>query len=150
MALISVLATVVGAGIGYFLKYYLDKKKELTSEVTKERRQMYQKFADLIFDMIYESKAGRKKNAMNEISAFFKKSTMYASPNVMTAISELFQKLYENDAKGISDAKSTILGFAKVLKEMRTDLGLSNKGLGKNGENLFKPMLKDWSEIMEK
>ena len=39
--LATVLLPIVGGGIGFLLKRYLDKKRELFNENAKERRQAY-------------------------------------------------------------------------------------------------------------
>ena len=74
---------------------------------------------------------------------FFKKNTMYASPKVIKSLSSLFQYMYAHDGKP-SDTKKVIILMTRTIKDMRSDLGLSNKGLGENGEELIRPLIKDW------
>lgn len=147
-ALIGLITTVIGAGIGYYLKYFLDKQKELTSEVTKERRAMYQQFVDLVMNLIYSVKKDQsdQQKYINNLQEFFKKNVVYASPRVVKALSKMFQLLYSESGQ---DPKEVLLHMTFVIKEMRADLGLSNKGLGKHGEELIKPMFKDWEAIMK-
>lgn len=147
-ALIGLITTVVGAGIGYYLKYFLDKQKELTSEVTKERRIMYQQFVDLIMGLFYSAKDGQvsDEQTIKNFETFFKKNIVYASPRVVKSLSKLFQVIYQNRT---SEPKEILLRVTLVIKEMRKDLGLSNKGLGANGEELIKPIIKDWDQLVK-
>ena len=38
--------------------------------------------------------------------------------------------------------------MTKIMAEMRKDLGLNNKGLGKNGEVLLRAILKDYDIML--
>ena len=131
--------------MGYYFKYYLDKKKDLVSEVTKERREMYQTYVDLILNIWMGTKVGKADPSDHVIvlQDFFKKNTMYASPKVIKSLSSLFQYMYAHDGKP-SDTKKVIILMTRTIKDMRSDLGLSNKGLGENGEELIRPLIKDW------
>jgi len=143
-AIIGLLSTVVGAGIGYCLKYYLDKKKDLVSEITKERREMYQQFVDLIINILKATRS--KKNSdtqqINELHDFFKKNILYASPKVVLSLSKFFGYLYST--KKDTDPRIILKHLTNIIREMRNDLGLSNKGLGQDGEELIKPLIRDW------
>jgi hypothetical protein len=39
--------------------------------------------------------------------------------------------------------------LAKIMYDMRRDLGLSNKQLGGNGEKLFRALINDFDKISE-
>ena len=147
-AFIGIVSTLIGGGIGYFLKYYLDKKKDLVSEITKERRAMYQQFVDLIINVLIGSKIKRNSTDKHVAALYeiFKKNVMYASPGVVIALSEFFQYLYASEDKE-SNPKDIFRHVTSIIKEMRKDLGLSNKGLGMDGEELLRPLIKDWDQL---
>lgn len=42
ITVLSITLPLIGAGIGYLIKSNIEKKKELTNEITKERREIYQ------------------------------------------------------------------------------------------------------------
>ena len=72
--LITILLPLIGGGVGFLLKRYLDKKREIFNENAKERRQAYQDFVDLIIDIFANSKLGnQQKNHLTKLYAFYKK-----------------------------------------------------------------------------
>lgn len=149
--LISIIAAAVGGLIGYFLKYYLEKRKEYSSEIYKERRENYQTFVNLFIDVLDGSKKIPEKRLRTEMYDFYKKSVVYASPEVIHAYSNFFQhsyKMAEESSK--NDGLNTLQYLTGIIKAMRKDLGLSNKSLGKHGEILWKPLLRDYDNMKEK
>lgn len=151
--ILSVLLPLIGAGIGYLIKQSIEKKKELLTEVTRERRDLYQKFIDLVIDIFSETKRGnqnKEKELFKKLYGFYKKYILYASPEVINSFSDYFQYLYSAGEK--SDKLNHKMHFTKlsrIMFEMRKDLGLSNKELGKNGENLFRALITDFDSIMQ-
>lgn len=152
------LCTAAGALVGYYIKSFLSEKEKLNSEIAKERRDHYQKFVDLIIDLFSQGKAGVKKkkdiDINKELYAFYKSYILYASPSVIRKFADCFQVLYEvnkHSAIENEDYNLEILkGLTRILKAMRKDLGLSNKKLGKNGEELLRAMITDFSKITNK
>ena len=41
MTLLAIALPLIGGGIGYFIKYYVEKSKEIANELTKQRREIY-------------------------------------------------------------------------------------------------------------
>ena len=62
IAILTIVLPLIGAGIGYFFKQGIEKKKDLLSEVTKERRQLYQQFVNLIVDLFAAIKTDKKND----------------------------------------------------------------------------------------
>ena len=153
---IASLCTVAGGIVGYYIKSFLIEKERLNSEIAKERRDHYQKFVDLIIDLFSQKRTGAKKKNDTEINrelyAFYKSYILYASPNVIRKLSDFFQDLYkDSSALGTVgfDAKN-FKRFTSILKAMRKDLGLSNRKLGKNGEEILRAMISDFDKVMKK
>jgi len=146
----SILLPIVGALVGYFVKHNIDKKRELNSEIAKERREIYQQFVNLMVGIFASTKKNKNANTtklVNELYEFYKKYVLYASPGVIKAFSNYFQLIYHQDTENGFDTKLNLLHMTKIMAEMRKDLGLKNKGLGKDGEVLMRAILKDYDEI---
>ena len=146
---ITVSLPLIGAAIGYMVKQFIERRKELLSEVNKERRDLYQKFVDLMIEILTINKSGNvnyeKETA--KLYDFYKKYILYASPSVIIAFSDYFQMLYRNESN--QDQKSHLKMLSRIMLEMRKDLGLSNRGMGKNGEKLLRALIKDIDEYFD-
>src|SRR5690606_33778269 len=97
LTIFTILLPLLGAGIGYLFKYNIEKKKELNNELTKQRREIYQKFVDLIINIFANTKLNKSNtnaNFLKELFEFYKKYVLYASPNVIKAFSDYFQYVY--------------------------------------------------------
>lgn len=149
------LPTVIGGGVGYFMKYYLDKKKEIQSEIYIQKRAMYQDFIRIIVDLIAgtknedtESKTYKKKieNSVNQLYDFYKSYLIYSSPEFINAFGDFMQYTYS----GESNTRTMLINLSRVIKSLRKEVGLSNRGLGKNGEKVFKAIFNDYEKINEK
>ena len=141
------LLPIIGGFIGYFIKYFLDRQKDFTSEIDRERRKHYQDFIDLIINLFETTKNKADETIpldfQSKLYNFYKKYMLYASPNVINNFSNLFQYIYTQEGEGNElNSREILTKLSKVIKAMRSDLGLSNKGLGKNGENIFKAIIK--------
>lgn len=151
--ILTVVLPLIGAAVGYLFKHNIERKKELLSEVTNERRQLYQKFVDLIIDIFRNTKTGTEESQESNIEklfGFYKKYVLYASPGVINAFSNYFQYLYQQDGELESvSIKENFMKLTNILIEMRKDLGLSNKKLGTNGERLFRALITDYDKIMK-
>lgn len=163
--LISPILLLIGGVAGYFLNYFLNKRAELVSEVNRIKRENYKKFVSLIIDLISDHKYRTLKNKpirtiedMNEakialvskVDDFYKDYLLYASPSVINAYANYMQCVYSVDPKiPIADLKEQMRHLSKVIQAMRKDLGLSNKGLGKDGENVLRAKLPDFDLLFK-
>lgn len=149
ITLMSIILPLIGAAVGYLIKQSIEKNKELLSEVTKERRLIYQQYVNLIMDLFANTKAPNNKeiNMVKELYGFYKKYLLYASPNVIKAFSDYFQFLYTEDTQ--TNLPKNMKLLSKIMLEMRKDLGLKNDGLGLNGEMLLRAILKDYDTILK-
>ena len=151
--LLTILLPIIGAGIGFFIKHIIEKKKDLYSQVTIERRELYQQFINLIIDLFSASKTGKSlpdRLTLNKLYEFYKKYVLYASPGVINSFSDYFQYLYltnNNDEK--SDIILHFRKLSRIMIEMRKDLGLSNKKLGTDGERLFRALITDFDKYIK-
>lgn len=146
--LITLILPLGGAGIGFLLKRYLDKKRELFNENAKERRQAYQDFVNIIIDIFSNSKLEETETFdLKRLYDFYKKNILFAPPSVVNAFSDYMQFLYNYDNSDENATYEQIKKLTKVLKEMRKDLGLSNDKLGTNGENLMRALITDFDKI---
>ncbi|UTN06556.1 hypothetical protein L0669_11745 [Flavobacterium bizetiae] len=147
--LMTILLPLTGGGIGFLLKRYLDKKRELFNENAKERRQAYQDFVDIIIDIFAgKNETKQKSSDVNRLFEFYKKNILFAPPNVVNAFSDYMQYIYVFDNSDPNQTAEHIRKLTEVLKQMRKDLGLSNSDLGENGEKLMRAILKDFDTLL--
>jgi hypothetical protein len=151
ITLLAITLPILGAGVGYLIKYNIEKQKDLMSEVTKTRRELYQQFVDLIIDIFENNKSGRQqpeKQLISKLYTFYKKYVLYASPQVINSYADYFQYLYSHDASNTMDFTIHFKKLTRILAAMRKDLGLKNNNLGKNGERLLRALIKDFDKNM--
>lgn len=147
LTIFTITLPLIGAGIGYLIKYNIEKKKELTNGLTIQRREIYQQFVNLIIDLFANTKLNKpSNNLLKNLFEFYKKYVLFASPNVIKAFSDYFQSVY-NPADGENDSKKSLELITKIMLEMRRDLGLDNTGLGNNGEMLMRALITDYHKI---
>ena len=151
--LLSITLPIIGVVIGYWSKYYIEKGKDLHSQVALERREHYQQFVNLVIDIFSASKTGKsqpEKQVMIKLFDFYKKYILYASPGVINSFSDYFQFLYiaNSDSEKMNN-KAQFKKLSRILIEMRKDLGLSNAELGDDGERIFRALITDFDEIMK-
>lgn len=144
---LTILLPLLGAGVGFLLKRYLDKKRELSNENAKERRQAYQDFVNIIIDLFAGEKTQKKPFNISRLFEFYKKNVLFAPPNVVNAFGDYMQYLYKFDSSDPNQSAEHIRKLTNVLKHMRKDLGLSNKKLGDNAEKLMRAIIKDFDSI---
>jgi len=147
--LITITLPLAGGGVGFLLKRYLDKKRELFNENAKERRQAYQDFVNIIIDIFAgKDKKEKKPFDINRLYDFYKKNILFAPPSVVNAFSDYMQYLYVFDSNNPDQTAEHIKKLTEVLKQMRKDLGLNNSDLGNNGEKLMRAILKDFDTLL--
>lgn len=132
---------LLGGLFGYFLKYYLDKRKELESNVLIKKREIYTRFVEAIIKAMDSSEDPRKKEeAAKEFGKLYSEVLIYSSSKFITDFGNLMQYLFAKDAN--PSQTFSLLGI--TIQTMRKELGLDNKYLGTFGEKLFKPKIKDY------
>jgi hypothetical protein len=147
--LVTILLPLLGGGIGFLLKRYLDKKRELFNENAKERRQAYQDFVNIIIDIFAGTKDKKDKPFdIKRLYDFYKKNVLFAPPKVVNAFSDYMQYIYGFDSNDPAQSAEHIKKLTEVLKQMRQDLGLSNKDLGPNGEKLMRAIINDFDTLL--
>ncbi|RSC93250.1 hypothetical protein [Tenacibaculum singaporense] len=152
ITILTITLPLLGAGVGYLLKSNIEKKKELANEITKERREIYQQYVNLIIGIFANTKANKKNHPnkmLTDLYEFYKKYVLYASPKVIIAFSDYFQFLYNQNEDEETDSKQHLLYMTKIMAEMRKDLGLKNNELGANGEMLMRALIKDYDRIIK-
>ncbi len=166
---------LAAAAIGYVVRLFFDKKKELQGPVNLARRAVYKKFIDILVDdfkfqanseMVvgqlspgdpdYNSKIEELKIKRTELMVimndkmfdFFIDYMLYASPDVINAFGDYRQYVFQNlENPDNLDEKRHTENLAKLLYEMRDDLGLSNKNLGTHGEVVLRGIMLRYHQI---
>lgn len=158
LKLAGVIVSVLGSGaVGYFIKYFLDKKASFTSANGEAKRETYQKFVNIMLSFFHETKKNQvlKRNAVDELAEFYKKYILYASPAVIKTFSDLMTHFYKrnngekaDEPMTLRETRKLLRKMTKIFKAMRKDIGLSNKGLGYNGQRLMRAMVTDYDDLM--
>lgn len=128
---------------GYLGRMFYDRKKELRDEATKERRTIYKKFIEIAIDQLSNRNTEDLDGRMFD---FYKTYLLYASPDVINAMGEYQQHVMHQDVNN-PDLNGQYKKQAKVIYEMREDLGLSIKNLGSHGQHVFKTILTNYDEV---
>ncbi len=148
--LVGTILTILGGFIGYFIKDFLDKKREMNSENIKVKREMYKEFIILLLKVINNNARDTQGNVVpidikKEMHKFYEDYLLYSSPFVINAYGDFMQYVYKNPQS--MDTKILLGKLANVVKSMRKELGLSNKNLGNNGKKIFRAMFKDFDNF---
>ena len=132
-ALIAGAATVISSV--YIASYNSRKAKERVAfEAHREKKsEVYSEFMDMVIQLMRNTKEGKKGDDVlpDNIEEFFynftAKITVYGGPGVVKAFAEWRSASSQND----SGTKAMLL-IDKLFREMRADLGESNKGIATN------------------
>lgn len=136
---------------GYMIKASLQKWKDKNNQINSERRVNYQEFVDYIIDILSSYKLNKDQPGISNLHNIYKKHLLYASPKVIKSFGEYFQYLYKHDSSNKEkDPAQFLKKLTKVIVVMRKDLGLSNKGLGNDGEEVLRAMINDFDKVMGK
>lgn len=147
---ITLISVAFSAVLGYFVKYLFDKKAQFSSSNAEIKRNMYEEHIDFIFKLLDQEKdlsedATKIQNeeTVKKLKEFHKKAVMYASPRVFKAYSDLMQCAYKENA-GESNGLNMIVHMTNLFKEVRKEIGLSNRGLRSGGIRLMRPQITDY------
>lgn len=149
LTLTTIFLPILAGAVGYLYKSSVEKKRELYSEVSRERRAAYQLFVNLVLDILNDTdKKIDNAQHMKKLHEFYKKNILFASPEVALAFGDYMQFVYQVSDKTLqASPMEQFKRLTKVMKVMRTDLGLSNKDLGENGEKLLRGILRDFDKL---
>lgn len=152
---LTLIGIIFSAVIGYFVKYTLDKKAQFSSKNAEIKREMYQEYVDFILgflnDMMDQSKEAtpeQTREIVDKMRSFHRKAVLYSSPKVVNAYSNMLQYFYKHSGSDTNTAHSMVL-MTNVFKEMRSDIGLSNRGLRSGAIRLMRPLITDYDSIIK-
>jgi hypothetical protein len=149
ITLLSIVLPLAGAGVGYFIKHLIERKRELLSEISKERRAHYQLFVDLFVEFTNASGKNENYDVRDALFSFYKKYILYASPEVVRSFGDFIQLLGNNDLSDQSQVNKALKAMTKVILCMRKDIGLKNRHLGRDGEKIMRGFYKDYDKLMK-
>lgn len=144
---LTLLGIAGSAILGYLVKYFLDKKAQFSSQNAEIKRQMYQEYVDFILQFLSDlqeqgtdATPEQQKAIVKKMKDFHKNAVLYSSPRVVNAYSDMIQNAYQGSNEGLH----TMVYMTNVFKEMRRDIGLSNRGLRSGGIRLMRPLINDY------
>lgn len=146
------LAGIAVSGlIGYFIKYALDKKAQFSSENAKIKREMYREYVEFILKFLSDIQEQgtditqkQQKQLIKEMKDFHRKAVLYSSPRVVNAYSDMLQNSYREN----NESFHTMVLMTNVFREMRKDIGLSNRGLRSGAIRLMRPLINDYDKTI--
>lgn len=152
-ALIPAAATVLvallgGGGIGYFLKYYLDRKQAFATANGAVKRKMYKKYLDKLTSLNNIGKLTPEELEVvktefgKHSSEFYSTGVLFASPQVVKAYADFVR--HTDSPQDEAYTYDLMLKMSRLYRAMRSDIGLSNKGLGHDGELLLRGNINDY------
>ncbi len=144
------LVGIISSGIvGYLIKYSLDKKAQFSSRNAEIKREMYQEYVNFILQFladVQDQKTGatpeQQKDIVKRMKDFHKTAVLYSAPRVINAYSDMLQNTYRSDQPG--NGFYTMVLMTNVFREMRRDIGLSNRGLRSGAIRLMRPLINDY------
>lgn len=150
LTLIGIVASAVG---GYLVKYFLDKKAQFSSQNAQIKRKMYQDYVNFVLKFIDEVQNQKQSDAtpqqqvklIKSMKEFHRQAVLYSSPRVVNAYSDMLQNSYRNNQSSSSSYFAMVL-MTNIFKEMRRDIGLSNRGLKGGAIRLVRPMINDYDD----
>lgn len=151
------IIALIGGLIGYFSKYYLDKKAKFSEQNSEIKREAYAKFVSMTVNFFIASKKAKRQqqNVVDDIGKFYKQYVLYGSPKVVKAFANFMQIFYLRELAGLQDKELTkadlrymLRSITKVYAAMRKDIGLSNLLLGRKSAKLMRGIIKDYDVIM--
>lgn len=152
--ILSGVGIILSGFVGYFIKYFLDKKSMFSSKNSEIKREMYKEYVEIILSTLdtFQDQDGQpteaqSKELVSQLKDFHKKAVLYASPKVLKAFSDMLQHSYR-EFKDKDNALRTMVLMTAIFKEMRKDIGLSNRGLGSGGIRLIRPLINDYDEVI--
>jgi len=142
------LAGIVFSGIvGYFIKYAFDKRAQYSSENAKVKRETYREYVEFTLKFLgdiqeqgTDATPKQQKQFIKDMKSFHRKAVLYASPRVINAYSDMLQNSY----RGNENSLHIMALMTNVFREMRRDIGLSNRGLRSGGIRLLRPLINDY------
>lgn len=155
---VPAIIALVGGVIGYFLKFYLDKKAQFASRNAEFKREAYMGFVETTSSFFINSKAAKiqQSKIVDSMAKFYQTAVLYASPDVLNTYADYMQFYYRRNNEGKTDRDMegeelyrAITGMTEVYRAMRKDIGLSNRGLGEYGEVLLRPIITDYDSVLD-
>jgi len=147
----------LGGILGFFFRYFLERKQASASASAQYKRDMYQGYVNTVLSF-YQNKsstdeqeqAERTKKFNEETKDFQSKFILDATPAVIRAIRRQHKYFKRCNDRGmdVDERKGQCLN-ARIFKMMRRDIGTSNWGLGPTAGIIFSPInMYNYEEIM--
>lgn len=150
---ITLTGIFFSAVIGYLIKYLLDKKARFSSDNATIKRDMYENYIKFIMSFITnyqesadnKSKSNSEKEVIEKMREFHRMAILYSSPKVIEAFADFLQYSYKHP-NGDGNGAYLMVLVTNIFKEMRRDIGLSNRGLRSGAIRLIRPMINDYDQ----
>jgi len=135
--------TVIIAVLTVVLGQFASKGREIREAHRQKKNELYHSFLNTTKDIIKRGNKGVPGQAVDKMRSFQSDLILYGSPSVIKAFENWQLKASALEDGGVE----AFVELDNLYKAFRSDLGLSNKGLGKG--DLIKLYLKpeEWSKM---
>lgn len=120
--IIVVVVTIIAAGLGYIVKQQREKIKEINSQLSVQKYEMYNEVLNLFFDIMKENKGGKKISATTlgiRVLTVKQQMLIYAPDQVITKFLE-WTRYTANMKEG--DMKHFLI-YLDLMILIRKDMG---------------------------
>lgn len=138
----------IGGGIGYFIRHYLDKQKAFSDENAKIKRDAYKKYVDKLHALngigkLSTGEVELLRAGFNDyLKEFHSTIVLFSSPKVVKQYASFVR--YTDKKHSQAYQYELMLHSSRLFKAMRKEIGLSNRGLGLDGELLLRDNINDY------
>lgn len=136
----AIVAAAATVGVGLVGRYY-EREKAAQATRKSELGTVYEQIASVTHDV----KTPRQMEKL--VLGFFRKGIVYAGPSVLEAYRVWRDQIHDDDTTSQAELRASMLRFERLLLAMRSDLGMSNKGL-KEGD-LLRVVLNDYDTTFD-
>ena len=132
-AIQSGILALIGISASAIMAHWFAKKREIEARHFAEKREGYNSFMDIMFDLLTATKLGRKPPSERELATrllkYKKMLLIWADAPVIKMWDEIESSLANTD----QDPKKVLLMWDRLMREMRKDLGKDDSGLAVGG-----------------
>ena len=127
-AIQSAILALIGVSASAIITNWFAKKREIESRHFTEKRDAYEKFMDIMFEVLMSTKVGRKTPENQLVKKFLeckKTILVWANARVIKA----WNDAESSWASANQDPMASLLMWSRLMKEMRKDLGKNDSEL---------------------
>lgn len=126
--LLNVLLVAALGGLGFLLRDAREKRQRLETRLHEAKREIYEKYVDVLKSVAAETKGGRKANPaarLDDLRHFAFRAPLIASDDVVMA-----HIRFMNMERILPGGEASLPAIADVIIALRRDMGFEDTHLG--------------------